>query len=141
MRDIKGRPFGAAFGLDSGGQKSRQDDNKEEVLFTVQPGGLAGYLASLCSTDSYVNIKAKTDCYVGFLPTKDLERILERRPIVLLTLAKRLLSLLSPLVLHIDAGLDWMQLSAGQVLYEKGDRSNDIYIIISEGCPCEELLS
>ena len=79
-------------------------------------------------TDDY---RAKTDCYVGFLPTKDLERILERRPIVLLTLAKRLLSLLSPLVLRIDAGLDWMQLSAGQVLYEKGDRSNDIYIVIN----------
>ena len=75
--------------------------------------------------------RAKTDCYVGFLPTKDLERILERRPIVLLTLAKRLLSLLSPLVLRIDAGLDWMQLSAGQVLYEKGDKSNDIYIVIN----------
>ena len=40
---------------------------------------------------------AKTDCFVGFLPAKALEKILERRPIILLTLAKRLLSLLSPL--------------------------------------------
>lgn len=85
----------------------------------------------MCGTDSYVNITAKTDCYVGFLPASALQRILERRPIVLLTLAKRLQSLLSPLVLHIDAALDWMQLGAGQVLYEKGDKSTDFYIVIS----------
>lgn len=53
--------------------------------------------ASLCNTASYVDIKAKTDTYVGFLPSHALERLLEKRPIVLLTLAKRLISLLSPL--------------------------------------------
>ncbi len=53
--------------------------------------------ASLCQTASYVDIVAKTDTYVGFLPSPALERLLERRPIVLLTLAKRLISLLSPL--------------------------------------------
>ena len=54
-------------------------------------------VASLCQTASYVDIVAKTDTYVGFLPSPALERLLERRPIVLLTLAKRLISLLSPL--------------------------------------------
>lgn len=53
--------------------------------------------ASLCNTPSYVDITAKTDTYVGFLSLQALERILEKRPIVLLTLAKRLISLLSPL--------------------------------------------
>lgn len=66
-------------------------------LFTVKPGGIAGYLSSLSGFPSYVDIKAKTECYVGFLPAKALERIMDRKPIVLLTLAKRLISLLSPL--------------------------------------------
>jgi len=84
-------------------------------LFTVKPGGIAGYLgnvtlpipqnsilrltavASLSSAASYVDIVAKTDTYVGFLPHHALERLLEKQPIVLLTLAKRLISLLSPL--------------------------------------------
>lgn len=35
-------------------------------------------------------------------------------------------------VLHIDAALDWMQLSAGQMLFEQGDKSTDFYIIISK---------
>lgn len=56
---------------------------------------------------------------------------MERRPIVLLTLSKRLLSLLSPLILHIDAGLDWIQLDAGQLLFEKGDKARDFYIVIN----------
>lgn len=66
-------------------------------LFTVKPGGIAGYLASLSGIPSYVNIRAKTDVYVGLLPAHALERLLEKKPIVLLTLAKRLISLLSPL--------------------------------------------
>jgi lysophospholipid hydrolase len=90
-------------------------EKQRKPLFTVRPGGIAGYLckffyprlcqisslfifaASLCSTASYVDIIAKTDTYVGFLPSHALERLLEKRPIVLLTLAKRLISLLSPL--------------------------------------------
>lgn len=134
------RPFGAALGLDepqtphkppSSGQPG-QSTYPDEPLFTVKPGGIAGYLSSLCHTDSYVTITAKTDCFVGFLPNHALERILERKPIVLLTLAKRLMSLLSPLVLHIDAALDWIQLGAREVLYEKGDKASDFYIVISE---------
>jgi lysophospholipid hydrolase len=95
--------------------------SSQKFLFTVKPGGIAGYLgaysvgslqhfglpltidinlASLCSTSSYVDIKAKTDTYVGFLPAQALERILEKRPIVLLTLAKRLISMLSPLGMY-----------------------------------------
>ncbi|KAJ2934330.1 hypothetical protein H1R20_g2760, partial [Candolleomyces eurysporus] len=103
----------------------------QKFLFTVKPGGIAGYLASLCSTSSYVDIKAKTDTYVGFLPAQALERILEKRPIVLLTLAKRLISMLSPLVLHIDASLDWMQVDAGQVLWRPNDVSDSFYIVIN----------
>ncbi|KAG8862931.1 phosphatidylcholine and lysophosphatidylcholine phospholipase [Tulasnella sp. 330] len=100
-------------------------------LFTVNPGGIAGYLASLTSTPSYVDIRSKVDTYVGFLPHQAMERLIERRPIVLLTLSKRLISLLSPLVLHIDSSLDWMQVNAGQVLWRPGDASDSFYIVIN----------
>lgn len=107
------------------------DRIKSRPLFTVKRGGIAGYLASLCNSASYVDIKAKTDTYVGFLPAPALERLLEKRPIVLLTLAKRLISLLSPLILHIDASLDWMQVNAGQVLWRPKDLSDSFYIVIN----------
>ncbi|KAG8894238.1 phosphatidylcholine and lysophosphatidylcholine phospholipase, partial [Tulasnella sp. 403] len=98
-----------------------------KYLFTVKPGGIAGYLASLTATPSYVDIKAKVDTYVGFLPHHAMERLIERRPIVLLTLSKRLISLLSPL----DSSLDWMQVNAGQVLWRPGDKSDSFYIVIN----------
>ncbi|OBZ78912.1 Lysophospholipase NTE1 [Grifola frondosa] len=108
-----------------------QKEGTQKPLFTVKPGGIAGYLSSLCQTASYVDIVAKTDTYVGFLPSPALERLLERRPIVLLTLAKRLISLLSPLVLHIDGSLDWVQVNAGQVLWRPDDVSDSFYIVIN----------
>lgn len=111
-------------------------------------------LASLSGIASYVDIRAKTDTYVGFLSHSALERLLEKRPIVLLTLAKRLISLLSPLgetptqflfiaflhslaiflfmlVLQIDSALDWMQVNAGQVLWRPGEPSDSFYIVIN----------
>lgn len=75
----------------------RSSSPRPTQLYTVKPGGVAGYLSALSNAPSYVDLKAKTDVYVGFLPADALERLLERRPIVLLTLAKRLISLLSPL--------------------------------------------
>ncbi|KAI6048040.1 hypothetical protein EDC04DRAFT_2864170 [Pisolithus marmoratus] len=102
----------------------RQETSSQETrkfLFTVKPGGIAGYLASLCSTPSYVDIQAKTDTYVGYLSSNALDRLVEKRPIVQLTLAKRLISMLSPLVLQIDACLDWMQVTGGQVLWRPQD--------------------
>ncbi|KAF9647474.1 hydrolase [Thelephora ganbajun] len=114
-------------------EHSMQSKPREEgkYLFTVKPGGIAGYLSSLCNTASYVDIKAKTDTCVGYLPHPALERLLEKRPIVLLTLAKRLTSLLSPLVLHIDASLDWIHVHAGQVLWRPEDVSDSMYIVIN----------
>ncbi|TKY84897.1 hypothetical protein EX895_005977 [Sporisorium graminicola] len=108
----------------------RFKDGKRSI-FTVGRGGIAGYLSSLLGTASYVDITAKTDVYVGFLPAHALERIMERRPIVLLTLCKRLLSLLPPLILHIDSSLDWQQVNAGQVIYREDDPSDSFFIVIN----------
>lgn len=112
-------------------EKGHEPRNQSKPLFTVKPGGIAGYLASLCNIPSYIEIKAKTDTYVGFLPSHAMERLLEKRPIVLLTLAKRLISLLSPLVLHLDSALDWMQIDAGHVLWRPEDVSDSFYIVIN----------
>jgi CRP-like cAMP-binding protein len=102
-----------------------------EPLFLVKPGGLAGYLGSISGFPSFCQIRAKTDVLVGFLPRSSLERIMEKQPVVLLTMAKRLISLLSPLVLHIDFALEWIQVNAGQVIYHANDPSDAIYIVLN----------
>jgi len=118
------------------------------LLFSVERGGIAGYLSSLLGVPSFVDIVAQRDTYVGYLPVRVLERLVEKRPNALLTLSKRLLSLLPPLIVHIDAALDWVHASAGQVLFREGDEGDSLYIVINgrlralrerEGQPLEVL--
>ncbi|KAI0783411.1 patatin-domain-containing protein [Abortiporus biennis] len=125
------QPSERKFGRSPSPQLNTKSNDSPKPLFTVKPGGIAGYLSSLCNTPSYVDIKARTDTYVGFLPSHALDRLLEKKPIVLLTLAKRLISLLSPLILHIDGSLDWVQVNAGQVLWRPNDVSDSFYIVIN----------
>ena len=112
-------------------RKPKQQPKDVKPMYSVGRGGVAGYLSTLLGTSSYVDITARTDCYVGFLPAQSLERMMERRPIVLLTLCKRLISLLSPLLLHIDSALDWQQVNAGHVIYRQGDEPDSFYIVIN----------
>jgi lysophospholipid hydrolase len=100
-------------------------------LFMTKPGGLAGYLGTISSNRSFVDVTAKTDVYVGFLPRAAIERIVERYPVVLLTMAKRLTTLLPRLIQHIDFALEWVQVNAGQVIYNQGEESDAIYIVLN----------
>ncbi|KAF2500761.1 patatin-domain-containing protein [Lophium mytilinum] len=104
---------------------------KRKSLFLTKPGGLAGYLGTISSYRSFIDVTAKTDVYVGFLPRASIERIVDRYPVVLLTMAKRLTTLLPRLILHIDFALEWVQVNAGQVIYNQGDESDAIYIVLN----------
>ncbi|KAI2618866.1 lysophospholipase NTE1 [Hypoxylon sp. NC1633] len=97
----------------------------------VKPGGLAGYIGTVSSYRSFIDVVAKTDVYVGFIPRATLEKIVERYPIVLLTMAKRLTNLLPRLILHIDFALEWVQVNAGQVLFHKDEESEAIYLVLN----------
>ncbi|KAF2473318.1 patatin-like serine hydrolase [Lindgomyces ingoldianus] len=110
-----------------GGKKKRS----RKSLFLTKPGGLAGYLGTVSSYRSFIDVTAKTDVYVGFLPRASIERIVDRYPVVLLTMAKRLTTLLPRLILHIDFALEWVQVNAGQIIYNQGDESDAIYIVLN----------
>lgn len=112
--------------------KSRRNKQAaSQSLFMIKPGGIAGYIGTVSSYRSFVDVKAETDVYVGFLPRRSLERIVERFPIVLLTMAKRLTSLLPRLIRHIDFALEWVQVNAGQIIYQQHDESDAIYIVLN----------
>lgn len=119
----------------SGTSKPRESKKRKTAgrrsLALIKPGGIAGYIGTISSYRSFIDVVAKTDVYVGFLPRSSLERIVEKYPVVLLTMAKRLTSLLPRLILHIDFALEWVQVSAGQVIYHQGDDSDAIYIVLN----------
>ncbi|KAK7714450.1 phosphatidylcholine and lysophosphatidylcholine phospholipase [Botryosphaeria dothidea] len=118
-----------------GGSGSRHESKKKrhhrKSLFLTKPGGLAGYLGTVSSYRSFIDVVAKTDVYVGFLPRASIERIAERYPVVLLTMAKRLTTLLPRMILHIDFALEWVQVNTGQIIYNQGDESDSIYIVLN----------
>jgi lysophospholipid hydrolase len=110
---------------------SAKKKRTRKSLFMTRPGGLAGYLGTVSSNRSFVDVTAKTDVYVGFLPRASIERIVERYPVVLLTMAKRLTTLLPRLIQHIDFALEWVQVNAGEVIYNQGEQSDAIYIVLN----------
>lgn len=112
-------------------EEFEEADDGFRSLYLVKPGGIAGYQAGIGNYRSFVDVRAKTDVLVGFLPRSSLERIMEKKPVVLLTMAKRLISLLSPLILHLDFALEWLQVPAGHTIYQQDDDSDAIYIVLN----------
>ncbi|KAM0742585.1 hypothetical protein ACQRIT_002762 [Beauveria bassiana] len=119
----------------SGGSHDRPETRKHSArrrsVALVKPGCIAGYIGGVSSYRSYIDVVAKTDVYVGFLPRASLERIIDKYPIILLTMAKRLTSILPRLILHIDFALEWVQVNAGQVIFHNGDESEAIYVVLN----------
>jgi lysophospholipid hydrolase len=124
------RASGSGIGLNGIDGKKRKPVRRRSLAL-IKPGGIAGYIGTISSYRSFIDVMAKTDVYVGFLPRSSLERIVEKYPVVLLTMAKRLTSLLPRLILHIDFALEWVQVNAGQVIYHQGDDSDAIYIVLN----------
>ena len=124
------RASGSGIGSTGTDGKKRKPTGRKSLAL-IKPGGIAGYIGTISSYRSFIDVVAKTDVYVGFLPRTSLERIVEKYPVVLLTMAKRLTSLLPRLILHIDFALEWVQVNAGQVIYHQGDDSDAIYIVLN----------
>ena len=136
LRPLSGTRTGSLRASGSGTALNGSDGKKHNSigrrsLALIKPGGIAGYIGTISSYRSFIDVVAKTDVYVGFLPRSSLERIVEKYPVVLLTMAKRLTSLLPRLILHIDFALEWVQVNAGQVIYHQGDDSDAIYLVLN----------
>ncbi|AAS52807.1 AER124Wp [Eremothecium gossypii ATCC 10895] len=108
-----------------------EEDNIEYVLYTVKPGGIAGYLASLIGFKSFVSLRAKTDLYVGFLPIEVLERLCDKYFMIYLKIAETLTKLLSPKILKLDYALEWIHLEASETLFNQNDPANAIYVVLN----------
>jgi lysophospholipid hydrolase len=128
-RNSSSRFMASDLGRSASDLKKKPQHRQSVAL--IKPGGLAGYIGTISSYRSFIDVVAKTDVYVGFLPLTSIERIVDRYPIILLTMAKRLTSLLPRLILHIDFALEWLQVNAGQVIFHGGDESEAIYLVLN----------
>lgn len=109
----------------------RDKHDKYHELYTVKPGGIAGFIASVLSSKSFVEVRAKTGAYVGFLPQQTIERLCEKYPLLLLGMAYTLTSSLSDLIILLDFALEWVQIPGGHMLFNEGDDADSIYIVLN----------
>lgn len=109
----------------------KDKSGKYHELYTIKPGGIAGFIGAALSYKSFIQIKASTDAYVGFLSRDNLERTAEKYPIFQLSIANTLIGVLSNLILTLDFALEWVQVPQGQTIFKQGDESDSIYIVLN----------
>lgn len=109
---------------------------RKVISVVSRPGSLVGVMAAFMGQHSLVTVTAQKECLVAFIGQRQLEWIVDRHPEILLTLAGRLLEKLSPMVRAIDLALEWVHLSAGQVMCRQGERAEHIYIVLHGRLRC-----
>lgn len=100
-------------------------------LYTIESGGIGGFIGAALSYRSFVQVRAKTDVYVGFIPRKSLERVCERYPFSFLGMIKKLTGVLPELISVLDLALEWVQVPSGQVLFKENDEADSIYLVLN----------
>ncbi|EEB08938.1 lysophospholipase [Schizosaccharomyces japonicus yFS275] len=99
--------------------------------FLIKPGGLANYQSCIANYCSFVTVKARTDALVGFFPRSALDKIVEREPLVSLTIAKQMLSFIPTILLKLDFAVEWVHLDPGEVICHQDEPSDCVYYVLS----------
>ncbi|KAJ1656717.1 Nte1p, partial [Coemansia sp. RSA 25] len=99
--------------------------------YYARAGEVVGYLPALTDMSSLYTARSKGGVLVGFVSRWALDRIGERYPIILMTLARRLTSQLPPAILNIDYALEWVQVKASQMVYRQGEMSDAVYVVLT----------
>ncbi|KAJ2751620.1 phosphatidylcholine and lysophosphatidylcholine phospholipase, partial [Coemansia nantahalensis] len=99
--------------------------------YYARAGAIVGYLPALTDMASLFTARSVGGVVVGFISHWALERMAERYPVILMTLARRLTSQLPAAILNIDYALEWVQVKASQMVYRQGESSDAVYVVLS----------
>lgn len=103
----------------------------EHLIYTVESGGVAGYLSSLVGYRSFVNLFAQTDCYVAVISNDMLEILYDKYYSINLRIVESLINNLSVKMWKLDHALEWIHINASDTLFRQGDPANGIYVILN----------
>ncbi|KAJ2887459.1 phosphatidylcholine and lysophosphatidylcholine phospholipase [Coemansia asiatica] len=110
---------------------SNTDKTHAHRPYSLRAGDIVGYLPALTDMAALYTARSRGNVIVGFVSRWALDRISERFPIVLMTLARRLTAQLPPAILNIDYALEWIQIKASQMVYRQGETSDAVYVVLS----------
>lgn len=113
--------------------KEGETPRNAKKLYSVHPGGLAGYLSSIVGFRSLVSIKSSKDqgAIVAYISKDDFSKLMDKFYFLQLPVAAKLKSLLPELILTIDFALEWCHIPAGGILCSQGDLANGFHIVLS----------
>ncbi|KAJ2826798.1 phosphatidylcholine and lysophosphatidylcholine phospholipase, partial [Coemansia furcata] len=111
--------------------RQRADSSRAPRPYHARAGDVVGYLPALTDMASLYTARSKGSVLVGFVSRWALDRIGERYPIILMTLARRLTSQLPLAILNIDYALEWVQVKASQMVYRQGEMSDAVYVVLT----------
>jgi lysophospholipid hydrolase len=102
-------------------------------LYSVELGGIAGYLTSVVGFRSLVSIKSSKEkgVIVAHISKTNFSKLMDKYFFLLLPVATKLKDMLTPQILTIDFALEWCHIPAGNVLCSQGDLANGFHIVLS----------
>ncbi|ORX74762.1 patatin-domain-containing protein [Linderina pennispora] len=125
------QPGYGAQGAPQGTEQRGLPQENATKTYRLGAGDLVGYLPALTDMASFCTARARGRVIVGMVSRWALDRICERYPIILMTLARRITSQLPPVVLNIDYALEWAHVRAGEMVYRRGEMSDAVYLVIT----------
>lgn len=114
-------------------QGSLDVSHSSNKLYSVEQGGLAGYLTSVLGFGSLVTVSVPKEAgaIVAHLRKDSISYLMDKYYFLLLPVATKLKSLLLHQLLTIDFALEWCHIPAGGVLCAQGDLANGFHIVLS----------
>ena len=110
---------------------SDQDQSAPETLYYVNNGNIAGFLETISSYTSFVDLKAKTDSCVAIISRDYFDKLAERYPLLTISIAKALTRNLTRPLVQLDFALEWISIKSGGKLLSEGTKPAAVYFVLN----------
>lgn len=117
--------------LEVGYRSTQSDPLTYEKLYDVEPGQIIGFLETISSYSSFVDLVAKEDTCIAVISKNYFERLAEAYPLLYITAAKALTTSLTRPIVQLDFALEWISIKSGGKLISEGQDANAIYFVLN----------
>lgn len=112
-------------------KKGDSESSTYERLYEVETGNITGFLETISSYSSFVDLIAKRDTCVAVISKSYFERLAEIYPLLYISAAKALTTSLTRPMVQLDFALEWISIKSGGKLLQEGTTANAIYFVLN----------
>ena len=108
-----------------------QRSKKDQYLYDVNSGDITGFLETISSNTSFVDLIAKEDTCVAIIPKSCFDFLVDVDPLLYVSVAKTLTNNLSRPMVQLDFALEWISLKSGDRVLKQGAMADSIYFVLN----------